>query len=209
MKLEIRRLDPVADGHLYDLSYSWLMSSPSWRQQTEAVFGTLDYTEYMNAVHDPGRCDVGIFVEGVLTAIITLTIRAKGVYEVHLEAAPHTPPEAIMEAGLAIKAQMFGVYGAQLAYTWTPSWNRAVLAIDKAIGFEDTGVRMLHGTCRGRLIEWVELSVRANYGKPQTDANADAATEPEPGIQHHERLQLDDATGHLGYPSDAGLPVPG
>jgi hypothetical protein len=160
MKLELRRLDPIADLALYETAYRWLMDSPSWRRQTEAIFGTLDHDEYMTATHSEGRCDVGIFRDGELTAIVILTITAKHTYEVHFESEGNVDPELIIAAGHMIRSQLFGEYGAQLAYTWTPSWNRTVLAIDKAIGFVDDGVRMLHGTCRGRLVEWIRLSLR-------------------------------------------------
>lgn len=178
MKLEIRRLDPVADLALYDTAYRWLLDSPSWRQQTEAIFGTLDHDEYLAATHSEGRCDVGIFTDSGLVAIVILTLTAKHAYEVHFEAARNARPETIIEAGHMIRDQLFDTYGAQLAYTWTPSWNRTVLAIDKAIGFADDGVRMLHGTCRGRLIEWVRLSMRGSNGLKETDADTTANTEP-------------------------------
>lgn len=182
MKVDIRRIRPD-DRHLFETAYQWLLDSPEWRKQTEQVFGTLDEYEYMRAIDDPGRVDIGIWVEGLFKAIVTLTIRAKDTYEVHFEAAAGTDPEAIITAGHLIRDQLFGLYGAQLVYTWTPSWNRGVLAIDKAIGFTADHVSMFHGTCRGRLIEWVRLSLRAGYGQQETDTNTEHHTDAEPGVQ--------------------------
>lgn len=193
MKVDIRRLDPWEDGHLLEEAFGWLVTSPSWRKQTEAVFGTLNWDDYLANAHDPGRVDIGIWVDGNFTAIVTLTIRAKNVYEVHFEAASSTPPEAVITAGQLIRDQLFGKYNAELAYTWTPKWNRGVLAIDKAIGFQPSNVTMLHGTCRGRLIEWVHLELRANYGQREADTDPEHHTDSEPGVQQHQHVRLDDA----------------
>jgi|SRR5688572_298392 len=189
MKVDIRRLDPEEDDHLLEEAFGWLMASPSWRKQTEVVFGTLDWDCYQIAAHDPGRVDIGIWTDDKFTAIVILTIRAKGVYEVHFEAAPGTSPEAIIAAGRLIRDQLFGRYHAAMVYTWTPKWNKGVLAIDKAIGFRPTNVTMLHGTCRGRLIEWVNLELRADYGWQEADSDTKHDSKPEPD----ERLRLDDA----------------
>lgn len=164
MTLSIRRLDPITDQLLFEQSYSWLMDGPEWRRESETVFGTLDHTEWLAQTHSPGRIDIGIFMDGVFTADTILTIRGHNIYEVHFDAKRGTPLEVVTEAGISIRDQMFA-YGMEWCYTWTPHWNRAVLAINKAIGFRPDNVSMLHGTCRGRLIEWVRYSLRSTNGR--------------------------------------------
>lgn len=158
MTLEIRRLRATEDGALFEQSYSWLMDGPQWRRDTEAVFNDLTREAWLAAAHDPTRIDIGVFIDKVFSADVILTVRGRDVYEVHFEAHRGTPLDAIIEAGRTIRDQMFQ-HGMQWAYTWTPHWNRAVLAVNKAIGFQPSNVSMWRGTTAGRLIEWVRYEI--------------------------------------------------
>ena len=157
--MTIRRLNPIADITLFNQSYSWLEQSPRWRRETEAVFGTLDYHEYIAALANPERCDIGIFECDTFTALVTLTLRAPAIYEVHFEARRGASPRAVVQAGWEIRDQMFDYYDMQVAFTWTPHWNRRVLAINKAIGFSPDNVSMFRGVARNQPIEWVRYSL--------------------------------------------------
>lgn len=170
----IRRLDSNIDEPLFRTMFTWLEQSPSWRRETEAVFGTLDLTEYLAATHWDRRIDVGVFVGSTLIACVTMTLTAKDTYEVHFEASRQADPAVVVAAGRVIRDQMFA-YGTQLAYTYTPRWNRTVLAINNALGFRPSGVIMLRGTCRGRLIEWLQYQVKNPYGRQQTENTAATA----------------------------------
>lgn len=161
MSLEIRRLDPATDTALFEQSFGWLAGSPSWRQYTESVFGTLDHTEYMAARLDERRIDIGIFADDVFIAKVALHLVAKSTYEVSLEAMRTADPAIIAQAGQLIRDQLFDVYGAQSVFAWVPRWAKSVQSILTAIGFENSGVIMLRGTCRGRLIEWLRFSLKA------------------------------------------------
>lgn len=172
MTLEIRRLDPTNDQWLLQASYSWLNNSPTWRQHAEAVFGTLDRAEYMAAHHNERRIDIGVFAGKYYLAKITFHLVAKNIYEVSLESDRSTPPDAIILAGLSIRAQLFGQYGATAVFAWVPRWARGVQAILYAIGFRADGVIMLKGQCRGRTIEWERFSIgRVNEQQEQTAAD--------------------------------------
>jgi hypothetical protein len=160
MSWTIRRLNPITDESLFHIAFGWLEDSPSWRRETEAVFATLDREQYLQATLDPARIDIGVFNGPEFIANVILTLRGMDIYEVHFEAAPDADPKTIIAAGCQIRDLMFGQYGMQMAYTWTPKWNRGVLAINKALGFEPSGVMMIHGTARGRLIDWVQYSIR-------------------------------------------------
>lgn len=162
--ITVRRLDPTTDHLLFEQAYQWLIDGPAWRRETEAVFNTLDRTEWLAGAHLPGRIDIGIFLVSELTADVVLTMRGSNIYEVHFDAQRGTPTDVVIEAGLSIRDQMLQ-YGMQWCYTWTPHWNRPVLSVIKAIGFQPDNVSMLHGTCRGRLIEWVRHSLRCADGQ--------------------------------------------
>lgn len=158
MDVTIRRLDPIADEPLFHIAFGWLEDSPSWRQETEAVFGTLDREQYLVNTIDDHRIDIGVFHGPEFIADVILTLRGKHTYEVHFEAAPDADPDAVITAGQWIRDQMLN-YGAQMFYTWTPKWNRSVLRINKALGFKPSTVTMLRGLCRGKLVEWVQYSL--------------------------------------------------
>jgi hypothetical protein len=158
MSYDIRRLDPITDSALFEAAYNWLVDSPQWRKDTEAVFGTLDREEYLAATHAPHRIDIGVFEDGELTALVTLTLVGHSTYEVHFEASRGASAKTVVAAGWEIRDQMFR-YGMQCAYTWTPHWNRRVLAINKAIGFQPDNVSMWRGSIGDRTIEWVRYSL--------------------------------------------------
>lgn len=158
MTLGIHRLDPTTDTALFEQSYQWLMDGPQWRRETEAVFSSLNHTEWMAATNASDRIDIGVFLDGRFVADVILTVRGRDIYEVHFDAQRGVSLYVVIEAGKTIRDQMFQ-YGMQWAYTWTPHWNRAVLAVNKAIGFRPSNVSMFRGSARGRLIEWVRWEI--------------------------------------------------
>lgn len=188
MTLEIRRLDPTNDQWLFRVAHNWLVESPSWRRDTEAVFGTLDRTAYLTATHDDHRIDIGIFLDNQLEAIVTFTLRAKGVFEVHLEAARRADAVTIATAGCIIRDQIFA-QGAQLVYAWVPRRNSAVRTILHAIGFRADNVSMFRTTPQGKVTEWIKLSIGADYGQQETEHHPNANA----GSQQCEHVRLDDA----------------
>lgn len=175
---EIRRLHPADDHRLFMCSYHWITDSPVWRQHTEAVFGTLDFDQYMSAAWEESRIDIGIWSDGAYNAKVALHLVAKNTYEVSLESDRSTSSDAIIAAGLSIRDQLFGQYGAESVFAWVPRWARGVQAILLAIGFRADGVTMLRGQCRGRTIEWLRFSIgRAYEQQEQTTATANAAVQ--------------------------------
>lgn len=157
----IRRLHLPTDLPLYRQAHTWLVNSPPWRLATEAVFGRVDWEGYIGGVGAPGRCDIGVFGDEGLIATVTLTLTARATYEVHFDAAPSASKAVVIGAGCTIRDRLFGQYAAQLAYTWTPRWNRGVLGINRAIGFTPDFVTLFRGAYRGRPIEWVRYSITA------------------------------------------------
>lgn len=154
MKYEIRRLDPKKDGALFVTVFEWLLAAPEWLQTSEGI----DPTVRITSIRNPANVFIGIFVEGELSAVVSLTLTGKHIYEVSLEARRGTNLELIALAGCEIRDQMFR-YGMQCAYTWTPRWNRPVLAVNKAIGFQPDNVSMWRGSVGDRTMEWVRYSL--------------------------------------------------
>lgn len=186
MTLEIHRIDPARDYELFEESYRWLKTSPRWRRDTEAVFGTLDYGEYLAASHRPGRVDIGVF-DGNLVAKVALHLVAKNTYEVSLESMRTANSAVIVEAGRLIRDQLFGWYSAELAVMWILTRHTGMQRIANAIGFQPTGVSMLRRTPAGRVMEWQLFSLEANY--EQQEQATDPAN-PESVPQQHQYVRL-------------------
>ena len=156
--MEIRRLNPVDDVALFEAAYQWLADSPEWRKQTVSVFSTLDRVEYLANTHDPGRVDVGVWDGDEFIAIVSTLLRAKDCYETNFEAKRGANIEVIKQACWQIKNTFFEKYGAKLSYTMTPRVNRAIIAMDKELGYVDNKVRLWKGAINGRPCEWVQLT---------------------------------------------------
>lgn len=159
-QLTIRRLDPAQDEFLIEHAFSWLLNSPIWRQNTEEVFGTLNYQDYLAAHHDSGRVGIAVFEGKYHRATVTLHLTAKHTYEVSLEADRATSLGVLMEAGRLIRDQLFGLYNAELVYAWVPMHAVGVRAVLTSIGFTTDRVTMLRGVTHSRLIEWELYSLR-------------------------------------------------
>lgn len=178
-RLALHRLDPAKDALLIEYAFSWLLNSPTWRQHTEEVFGTLNYQDYVAAHNDERRIDIAVFEGKYHRATITLHLVARNTYEVSLQADRRTSVEVISAAGQAIAAQLFGLYAAEAVYAWIPRWAKGVARMAQAIGFTSDYVTMARGTARGRLVEWERFSLR------REDVQQEQATDhpgPEPGV---------------------------
>lgn len=157
--VEIRRLNPADDRELFEAAWHWLDESPQWRKETAAVFSAIDYDGYMAEALDPDRIDVGVWDSEKFIAIITLTQTSKDVYEIHFEASRHANMEALIEAGWNVRHLMFKQYNAREGFTYTVKQNRAVLAMDRTIGFTDDNISIFKGQLRGKPLEWVRISM--------------------------------------------------
>lgn len=160
MRVATRRLRYPADTVLFETAYSWLEAGPAWRRDSEHTWGVSDRTTYFAALSNPVRADVGVFVAGVFSALITLTMRGPTLYEVHLEAKRGTPIEAIMIAAEGIKVTISNL-GARHLFAWVPRCNAPVARILKAIGFLPSHVTMWRGE---RPREWKLYSLEITDG---------------------------------------------
>lgn len=159
-RVAIRRLDPIADEALLRTTYEWYEAGPTWRHDTVRAFNTDDtLATWLYNAHEPSRCDIGVWADDAFIADIILTERAPRVVEVHFEASPKADVAALLTAFELVRDAAWR-NGIMEAYTMTPIFNRTILALDKAIGFVDYGVRMFKGVTHNRAIQWVKLVIR-------------------------------------------------
>lgn len=155
----LRMLDPVADTNLLQQTFEWLQTAPQWRRDTVAVFGHDNLSTWLYNAQGPARCDIGVWVDKEFVADIILTARGPGIVEVHFEAKARTDPQHLLTAFEIVRDRAWE-QGLIEAYTWTPTFNRLIIAMDKAIGFVDQGVRMFKGQTHGKAVQWVKLTIR-------------------------------------------------
>lgn len=100
------------------------------------------------------RTNIGVFDSDTLIAMITVELVANGVYELHLASARRPSRELILEAFVNLSKVLFEELKAQMAVSFTPSYDKGILALVRAAGMRQDGVEKLHGVSRGRVVRW-------------------------------------------------------
>lgn len=149
--LEIRRLEVETDGELFREAYGWDESAPRWYTESDAIFRPT-YEDFITP--DDSQSFIGVF-NGSFIALLALTQRAKGIYELHLWAKRGSDAGMIAEAAFHVKESLFKDLGAQKLFAMVARKNYSVKRMCKAVGLEETGVILITGTYHGRCIEWL------------------------------------------------------
>lgn len=157
-QIKLRRLDPATDQELFQTTWDWFAAAPQWYRDAHTAFNDDKQSDWLYNAGAPGRCDIGVWHDETFIADIILTACSARTVEVHFESAPNADTAALLSAFEMVRDRAWA-QGIQRAVTWTPRFNRTILALDKAIGFVDRGVRMFKGITHGKPIEWVELSI--------------------------------------------------
>jgi hypothetical protein len=157
----IRRLNPT-ERDLFAEAWSWRLNAPRWYQDSDKVFGPESFEEFMELAHGEDQADLGVF-NPELVGLITLTMRAKNVYEAHLSAKRGTSVDLLSDAAFQVRNLLFE-QGMEEGYVWVASKNHAVKRICANAGFYANFVTMLKGLSHGRPIEWHQLvTTRAQW----------------------------------------------
>ena len=154
----IRRIEPDADRDCFIEAHLWTVSSPTWFKQAERVFGPQTLNDFIAGSKEENRVTFGLF-EGELIGVIIFTLRFRGVYEVDFLAKPRCDAEAIVRNCLALRDRLFNDLGAIELFCWLAQKNFPTRRLLCILGFSDSGLRLLRGTYRDRVIEWQRLSL--------------------------------------------------
>lgn len=158
--MNIRALHPSEES-LFREAYSWTAEAPEWFRQMDKVFPE-SFGDYHLRAFDAGEINYGIF-DGGLVGLLTINDCGHGVFNVHVSAKRGASIDAMFEATSMLRDHLFEI-GAQVLHGWVARFNRGVIRLGEYAGFRKDGIRMLKGTCRGRVIEWVHLiSTRAEW----------------------------------------------
>lgn len=149
----IRKLDPHTDRDLYQICWDWYESLPRWAHDVLAVYSVDTFEEYMELVDGP-RTNIGIFDGERFIAMVTVDLIAKDVYELHLASERRPNVELILEAFVNLSKVLFEELKAQMAVSFTPSYDKGILTMVRAAGMRQDGVEKLKGVSRGKVVHW-------------------------------------------------------
>lgn len=150
----IRRLNPEADRALYETCWGWYQSLPRWAREVLAVYSVKTFDEYMELARGP-RANIGVFDGEDFVAIVTVEMVAAGVYEVHFSSMRRPPRDVIVEAMVNVTKIVFEELGAEIGFSFTPSYDKGIIIMLRAIGMRQDGVEKLRSTHRGKVVKWI------------------------------------------------------
>lgn len=153
----IRRLDPVKDRECFIEAWLWNVSAPSWFKQSSDVFGPPTFENFIEASEEDDRATFGIFGEE-LDGMLILTLRGASM-EADLAARPHAKFGTILDGAAWLRDAIFRDFQVREIYVWIPKKNYPTRRLCAILGFQDTGLRIIKGVYRDRVIEWRRLSV--------------------------------------------------
>jgi hypothetical protein len=162
----VRALDPELDNSLFDEAWRWQNDKPQWWRDSTAVFRGNKEEFFANTKRDC-QVDFGIFSEGgaQLFGLLTVIEIKPNVFEAHSDARRGADLDFIT-TGVKIARDHCFQNGATRFISFVASFNRPVLKMCRAVGYRETGARLLHSADRrGRIIEWIELElVKPQFG---------------------------------------------
>ncbi len=155
----MRRLDPDRDEALVREAVSWLDSQPLFFRNCDAAWGADESADdYLRHMREDAQADFGVFDEGELVAVITVTLEGKGVFNSHLMARPGARPEAVLR-GVSGVLKGLRAEGMREGWAWLARKNYGARALLEAAGMRRDGVTRFKGQSHGAPIEWVRYSV--------------------------------------------------
>lgn len=169
----IRRLDPDKDIELYRQCWGWFQDCPAWVKEALAAYSVSTFDEFMELAHG-NRADVGVFDSERLVAVISLQLVASGTYEVHLSSVRHPPRTLLLEAIVNVVKLGFEELGIEIGFSFTPSYDKGIIALIRAAGLRQDGVIKLRGTSRGRVVKWIRSIITREDYESNIKAEPDA-----------------------------------
>ena len=153
----IRKLDPEKDRGCFIEGWLWESSAPRWFKDADRVFGPATFEDFLESSREPNRATFAIF-DDRLAGLIIFTLRGSSV-EVDLMARPKVPRGTIFTGASVLRDRIFNDLPIQGLYVWLPRKNYPTIRLCSMLGFRETGMTMIRGTYRARVIEWVHLSI--------------------------------------------------
>lgn len=163
----IRRIDTDEDRGCFVDAWAWEVLAPRWFRDADKVFGPPTLEDFIQSSGEDNRATFGIF-ENDLIGIIILTLRGNGIIEADLMAKPGCSPFAILEGAIGLRDRIFEDLGAREIMCWLAKKNIPTRRLCCILGFRETGITLIRGTHRDRVIEWINLSVSREAWEAKT-----------------------------------------
>lgn len=204
--ITIRRLDPVADEALFRQAFSWENENlPRWYTEAHNVWGVDTWEEYLERTRRDTQIDTGVFTEdGAFVGLVTVIRERPGIWEAHLSGATHGKPDYLAMGAMMTAHSLFQAGVATAFISWVMSRHHGAARVNEIAGMKRTGITLLKGQVRNRLIEWqlwmmtqADLIAWSGNGQEE-EANTNTAA-----ADNAIRLQPD--SGFAGHPGGTGM----
>lgn len=160
MDFTLRRLSPDADRELLLLGLQWdTQDAPEWFRRAEAVWSGDTPEVYLARARRPEQADLLVEENGYSAGIITVEMIAPGVAELFFSAPRRSRPELLTQACWQVGSQLLRDGLAAKLVSWVCTLNRGALRLNRACGMQETGISLLKGSVRGRVLEWRRLEL--------------------------------------------------
>lgn len=155
-RVELKRLDPVADKALYEEAFHWGDGYPTWYRDMTRAWGFESFDDFYAHVQSDEVISVGVFQDG-LVGLTHVGHLGGMIFEIHLFGKRGADVDVL---GLACAQwkQLFEI-GAQAIVTFVASMNRAVIGICERAGMLADGLRAIRGETHGKVIEWKRMVI--------------------------------------------------
>lgn len=161
MTVELRKLDPDRDEALVREAVSWIDEQPPFYRDCNRAWDRGDTAEdYLELMRTEPQSDHGVFEDGRLIAVVTVTLEGKGVFNSHLMVKRGSSPRSIAQAASGVMKGLLAE-GMIEGWSWLARKNYGARRILEAVGMKRDGVEQIKGRSHGRPVEWVRYSVRA------------------------------------------------
>jgi len=138
-------------------AWRWEARAPRWFRDADKVFGPQTFEDFLESSKEFERATFGIFDEH-LAGLIIFTLKGSSV-EVDLMARPKTSRETILIGASILREQIFADLDIQELYVWLPRKNYPTRKLCGILGFRETGLTLIRGTYREKVIEWLHLNL--------------------------------------------------
>ena len=153
----MRSLRAEIDEPLYHRIYQWRKDKPRWFQMSMAPTAR-SLEEFLSDTFDERQVDFALFIDGEISAVVTLVEIMPGVFDSHIDAPRTAKLSDLTEAVLRTKEHVFA-RGATKIVTYTATFNRPIIRLCKSVGFVDTNVSVFYGSIGKRIVEWREAII--------------------------------------------------
>lgn len=129
-------------------------SFPEWFKAASYTW-TPDYESFLSFWNNCGEI-YGLFDNDELIAVVYLEFLTKQSVNVHVSVVGKAEAK-ILERFFRSLLKLKTSDGIKQVSGWIAKQNRALIKIADNAGFKPTGLKMLFGECKGKVITWIEV----------------------------------------------------